>query len=622
MLNPKLHNLLLKSINDIENVFRDQGDITSINICEAVKDLPADATTYTSELIKQTCELHNVAPVVMESIDGNYEIMKNMTQDEIKITARNYRKFIAANAINRIKNEAGSDPLVYVEKIKELELIDSTEAEDPDVYRTVKFGDINIKKVEETAGNVIPSCLSVVNDNTRGGYYTGQIVVFCGPPSCLFGDTEVMTLDHGKHTLESLYKSGKTDIEVYCCDEYGNLKVSKAEKCIITKYIKEYIELDIDGKIVKCTPDHLFMLNDGTWVQAKDLKPNDGLMPIHITKTHKDAVNYYNHSVNSVKLIKSDEEIPVYDLVNVDKYHNFAIYIDGDENLDSGIIVHNSGKSITMMNEVVNFCRNGLKVKYTAIGDMSEFDFVNRITGMTLDISMSSASLKSEVYFNLLLEKHPYLRDNLTLEFMAPDKFTIHDYVSKLKQSGEYDSIDVFVIDYDTNFASTKSDSMYEKGDEIYNEAKLLASRPGKLVLMGAQPKIGTWGDEILELNSLSESSRKQQIIDMMITISHPATPNGANHVGIINIAKNRRGSKGSCPYFLDKTGKVRCITKSDYEYFKHEEKPVTISKNPDGRSQSYNLGDAQKKALVEAGEINNQLSEQSKGFTINGLNL
>ena len=56
--------------------------------------------------------------------------------------------------------------------------------------------------------------------------------------------------------------------------EIKNPRKTRANERIIE------ITLDNDEK-VKCTPDHRFMLRDGTYIQARDLKPGDSLMPLN-----------------------------------------------------------------------------------------------------------------------------------------------------------------------------------------------------------------------------------------------------------------------------------------------------------------------------------------------------
>ncbi|MCF7927445.1 MAG: hypothetical protein K9L74_07745, partial [Candidatus Izimaplasma sp.] len=83
------------------------------------------------------------------------------------------------------------------------------------------------------------------------------------------------------------------------------------------------IKVTLDnGEIVKCTPEHRWLMRDGTYKEAKDLEPNDSLMPFY---------NEYTYLIESIEYC--DEKIDVGD-IEVDKYNNFA--------LESGVIIHNS----------------------------------------------------------------------------------------------------------------------------------------------------------------------------------------------------------------------------------------------------------------------------------------
>jgi hypothetical protein len=85
---------------------------------------------------------------------------------------------------------------------------------------------------------------------------------------------------------------------------------------------KKVIEIELDnGQKVKCTPDHKWMLRDGSWKMAKELVPGKSLMPLYTR---------INHKVVAVRHLGEEE---VYD-ISVEKYHNFA--------LAAGVIVHNS----------------------------------------------------------------------------------------------------------------------------------------------------------------------------------------------------------------------------------------------------------------------------------------
>lgn len=286
---------------------------------------------------------------------------------------------------------------------------------------------------------------------------------------------------------------------------------------------------------------------------------------------------YSNHKVIKVTMIKLDTPEPVYDLIDVKHNHNFAVMLEGDEISSSGVFALQSGKTLFMMTEAVEALKQGKRVLYAAIGDLKPFDFVSRMCSIVMKIPMSKTAMNIKNTYAMMCKLYPYVKKNLKIQFISPNKYTADEWYKMIEQMGLIDSFDVFFIDYDTNFASEK-DSMYAKGDEVYTMAFRLSQHPGKYVFIASQPKVGTWKDQELGLESASESSRKQQIVDVMITISHDReVKNPKNHIGVINIPKNRRGGNTSFSYFLDPTGIMMSITPEGRKAIKDDTEPVSV---------------------------------------------
>ena len=97
---------------------------------------------------------------------------------------------------------------------------------------------------------------------------------------CFTGDTLVPTLEGKSYSLRELAEKGE-EIVVYACTESGKVVAAKAiaKK---TRANAELIKVKLDnGEEIRCTPDHQFMLRDGSFTQAKDLKPGTSLMPFY-----------------------------------------------------------------------------------------------------------------------------------------------------------------------------------------------------------------------------------------------------------------------------------------------------------------------------------------------------
>lgn len=91
---------------------------------------------------------------------------------------------------------------------------------------------------------------------------------------CLAGDTIIKTTD-GYERLDALV--GK-DIRVVSIDESGNETVSDSCTVLPTKSTTDEYEIELeDGTVVKCTGEHRFMLQDGSYKMARELTEGDEL---------------------------------------------------------------------------------------------------------------------------------------------------------------------------------------------------------------------------------------------------------------------------------------------------------------------------------------------------------
>ncbi len=127
------------------------------------------------------------------------------------------------------------------------------------------------------------------------------------------------------------------------------IEIAEIKNPRLTRKNAELIEIILDNNNrIKCTPDHRFLLRNGEYKQAKDLRSGDSLMPLYtkpfdgvpnkklkdyetIIQPIKNELKLLNHKVKEILFISEYED--TYDLT-IDPWHNFA--------LSAGVFVHNS----------------------------------------------------------------------------------------------------------------------------------------------------------------------------------------------------------------------------------------------------------------------------------------
>ena len=179
---------------------------------------------------------------------------------------------------------------------------------------------------------------------------------------CLVGDTEILTSD-GVKTLSECADTIQTVYQYTHCGELS--KVNAAVKQ--TKFTDRTIRIDFGNSIVvEGTPEHQILTNDG-YVGLENLKCSSKVLSLTISN------GFRYITPKSIQCIEYDEPIPVFDVVDVQPNHNFAIVSS-----DTVLISHNCA----MMDET-NFAKSGIKDISLAKQHMKHlYDTVNaRISG-------------------------------------------------------------------------------------------------------------------------------------------------------------------------------------------------------------------------------------------------
>ena len=104
---------------------------------------------------------------------------------------------------------------------------------------------------------------------------------------CFTGDTEIPLVDGKKYRLADLAARQKS-IHIYACTDSGKIVCAEAI-ARKTRNNTNLIKVVLDNnREIRCTPDHQFMLRDGSYKEAQDLEPHESLM-LFYSKMDKDG---------------------------------------------------------------------------------------------------------------------------------------------------------------------------------------------------------------------------------------------------------------------------------------------------------------------------------------------
>ena len=150
---------------------------------------------------------------------------------------------------------------------------------------------------------------------------------------CFTKDTKVRLTDGRNLNFEELIKEqkeGKRHWTFTFNSETKKIEITEIKNPRLTRKNEKIIEITLDnGEKIKCTLDHRFMLRDGSYRQAKDLKTGDSLMPVY--------TNLYNGE---------DKNLKGYEIIYqpIKETWEFIHRLADGYNLRNGIYKRNAGR--------------------------------------------------------------------------------------------------------------------------------------------------------------------------------------------------------------------------------------------------------------------------------------
>jgi tRNA-splicing ligase RtcB len=141
-------------------------------------------------------------------------------------------------------------------------------------------------------GYGVPVGCVLITDVDSGAVAMGPVGYDIG---CFTEDTLVPMVDGHSHPIGKLAQSGQ-EIYVYALSPEQKVVVAKA-MAKKTRVNAPLIKVSLDnGREIRCTPDHEFMLRDGSYRQAQYLTPQTSLMPFD-KRVDKEGYTLVRHPV-------------------------------------------------------------------------------------------------------------------------------------------------------------------------------------------------------------------------------------------------------------------------------------------------------------------------------------
>lgn len=197
---------------------------------------------------------------------------------------------------------------------------------------------------------------------------------------CITGETVIKLLDGSYRTIEDLAGTNEDSFWVYSVNTKGHIVPALAVAPRQTDTVTRLCEVLLDnGAVIRCTPNHRFLMKDLTYKEAASLKPCDPLTPMYynffandghesVSNVGKPSKYRKTYQTRTQKLVYDATRIisvpptAVYDM-SVPNYENFAVDL-GDR---SCIFIHNCRAIHGEQNVIIQAALHGVSIKGSTI---------------------------------------------------------------------------------------------------------------------------------------------------------------------------------------------------------------------------------------------------------------
>lgn len=196
-----------------------------------------------------------------------------------------------------------------------------------------------------------------------------------------------------------------------------------------------------DGKTFRCTPDHRIARPDGSWTEACDLRVGDDLVTNGGAVSAKGGVVVVLPKRSPIATIEDGGVVDVYDLCMEGPHHNFVV---------NGVVVHNSGKTVSVLWAFDYLRKQGLVRKMLIISPLS-----------TLERTWGDEIFRHMIHYEFAVvhgtreKRHKLLDQDFDIYIINHDGIKSNETAEKLMAM---EDLDLIVVDEVASFRNSSTD--------------------------------------------------------------------------------------------------------------------------------------------------------------------
>ena len=200
----------------------------------------------------------------------------------------------------------------------------------------LSFGGVIDRLKDNIARNDGKFDFRIVVKSLQECFNRDEVYCYC---SCLQGDTKIKLLDGTTPTVKEMldrFESGE-QLYVYSVDEKGDFKPGIVEKVWITGNKSDFIEVTLDNEEkILTTPEHLYMLRNGDYLPAAELKVGQSLMPMYFNYKNGYELFMPNSSAKGWRSIYKE----VADYFKSDEIEKAKSRVNPNDNMKYEVAIH------------------------------------------------------------------------------------------------------------------------------------------------------------------------------------------------------------------------------------------------------------------------------------------